>query len=86
MRNDENMKRMFFYGTPCILKYFDRYIGNYEHKSLYYFIIKFGVSGHLSNGWLAVLCIRFAHLNLNPKPVSDSHNRIWLKTRGEDSV
>jgi len=44
--------------------------------SLYYFTTKLGVSCRLGNGWLAVLCIRFAHWNLKPKPVSDSHNRI----------
>ena len=80
------LKVTYTYSTWCILKYFDRYIGNYERgtflnlaTSLYYFIINFSVSYRLSNGWLTVLCIRFAHWNLKPKPVSDSHNRIRPK-------
>jgi len=62
------LKVTYTYSTGSILKYFDGYIGNYDRgtflnlaTSLYYFIIKLGVSCRLSNGWLAVLCIRFAH-------------------------
>jgi len=80
------LKVTYTYSTWSILKYFDRYIGNYKRgtfltlaTSLYYFITKLGVSCRLGNGWLAVLCIRFAHWNLKPKPVSDSHNRIRPK-------
>ena len=62
------LKVAYTYFTRSILKYFDRYIGNYERgtflnlaTSLYYFITKLGVSCRLSNGWLVVLCNRFAH-------------------------
>jgi len=50
------------------IKVLDRCTGNYERgtfltlaTSLYYFITKLGVSCRHSNGWVAVLCIRFAH-------------------------
>ena len=61
-------KVTYTYSTRSILKCFDRHIGNYERgtflnvaTSLCYFIIKFGISCRLSNGWLTVLCIQFAH-------------------------
>jgi len=51
------LKVTYTYSTRSILKYFDRYIGNYEQgtvlnvaTSLYNFIIKFGVSCRLGNG------------------------------------
>ena len=62
------LKVTYTYTTRSTLKYFDRYIGTYERgtfisvdTSFYNFIIKYGVSCRLGNGWLMVLCIRFAH-------------------------
>jgi len=55
---------------------FDYVVGRwFRNRKLWTFLnlatIKLGVSCRLSNGWLAVLCIQFAHWNLKPKPVSD---------------